>query len=450
MLFEDRTGPDFGDRAPTYPPTGEVAPWYQDAKFGIFVHWGLFSVPAWADLHRDVDGNPVNVPIEDAYKRHRYAEWYANSVRVEGSTARLRHEQVYGVGTNYEDFADAWELPEFDAGSFIGQLTDAGARYIVPVTKHHDGFCLWDTATTGFNSVKRGPGRDLMTELHDATRAAGVRFGTYFSGAHDWHVDTHGPITNDAEIFLHRRNDVAFARYSAAQLREIIDRFRPDVLWNDIDWPDAGKGPEDYGVAALLREYFDAVPHGVTNDRWGVPYHGYLTREYHGVDGVEPRVWEATRGLGYSFGYNQDEGPEESMSGAEVIHFLIDTVAKNGNLLLNIGPRADGSIPEIQARALAELGSWLRTNGEAIFATRPWLRPGSDHIRYTQGRDGAVNLISLDPSAPIELPPELEGRDLHVVGKEAAARVSAQDGRIESAEILRVVGESPAAVITAI
>lgn len=449
MLFEDRIGPDFGARAPEYPTTGEVSPWYKDAKFGIFIHWGLFSVPAWADLHRDSSGAPINVPVEDAYLHHRYAEWYANSVRIEGSTARIRHEQVYGVGTSYEDFADMWSLPEFDAEAFIGQLTATGAKYIVPVTKHHDGFCLWDTASTGFNSVQRGPRRDLIAELHDATRAAGLRFGTYFSGAHDWHVDPHPPITNDAEVFLNRRNDENFARYSAAQLREIIDRFRPDVLWNDIDWPDTGKGPEDFGVAQLLREYFETVPGGVTNDRWGVPYHGFLTREYHAVGGIEARAWEATRGLGYSFGYNQDEGPDESMSGVQAIHFLIDTVAKNGNLLLNVGPRADGSIPEVQARTLAEIGQWLGVNGAAIFETRPWIRPAEDHVRFTQGADGSVNLITLDPDAPTVIPSELTGRELAVLRDGGAVPIEAESGRIEAATLREIVGEGPAAVITA-
>lgn len=428
MLFEDRIGPDFGERAPTYPTTGEVSDWYRDAKFGIFIHWGLFSIPAWADLHRNDQGEKINVPVEDAYLHHRYAEWYANSMRVEGSTAAAYHERTYGVGTSYEDFADMWELPNFDAANFIGQLAATGAQYIVPVTKHHDGYCLWDTATTPFNSVRRGPRRDLIAELHDATRAAGLRFGTYFSGAHDWHVAHHGPITNDAEVFLNRRNDEAFARYSAAQLREIVERFRPDVLWNDIDWPDAGKGPEDYAVAALLEEYYAAVPSGVTNDRWGVPYHGYLTREYHGVDGHQERVWEATRGLGYSFGYNQDEGPEESLSGTEVVHLLADTVAKNGNLLLNVGPRADGSIPEVQARSLAEVGQWLRVNGSAIFETRPWLRPFDGSVRYTQAPDGAVHLINLEPSAPVQLPGELTDRRLFVLTPSGEQEIAQADG----------------------
>lgn len=417
MRFEDRIGPDLGVDAPTYPEAGQVPGWYRDAKLGIFVHWGLFSVPAWADLHRDASGRPEVVPEEQSYLRHRYAEWYANTVRIPGSTARTRHERLYGVGTSYEDFADHWRADAFDAQVLVDQLAATGAGYIVPVTKHHDGFCLWRTSTTGFNSVRRGPGRDLIAELHAATRAAGLRFGTYFSGGHDWHVSPYPPITSDVELFTHRRNDAAFAQYCADQLRELVENFAPDVLWNDIEWPDGGKGTEDYGLAALLEEYFRRVSHGVVNDRWGVPYHGYLTREYIAVDGAQPRVWEATRGIGHSFGYNQDEDSSESLSGTEVVRYLVDTVSKNGNLLLNVGPRADGTLPEVQSRVLAELGQWWAVNAAAVEGTRPWIRPHDGSVSYTAGAHGEVYLISRDPASGwMHVPQELQGRRLRVLG----------------------------------
>lgn len=146
------------------------------------------------------------------------------------------------------------------------------------------------------------------------------------------------------------------------------------MLWNDIEWPDGGKGREEYGVAALLERYLTAVPDGVVNDRWGVPYHGFLTREYSYVADVQEQVWESTRGLGFSFGYNQAEDDRHSLSGAELIRLFVDVVAKNGNLLINAGPRADGSIPDLQLAAMRELGAWLRVNGAAVYGTRPWLR----------------------------------------------------------------------------
>lgn len=417
MRFEDRVGPSWGAAPSAYPTPGEVPRWYRDAKLGIFIHWGLFSVPAWADLHRDGDGKPEQVPTEQDYLRHRYAEWYANTVRIPGSTARTRHERRYGVGTSYEDFADHWHAEAFDADALVDQLAATGAGYIVPVTKHHDGFCLWDTRTTGFNSARRGPGRDVIAELHAATRAAGLRFGTYFSGGHDWHVSPYPPITSDVELFTHRRNDAAFAQYCADQLRELIEHFTPDVLWNDIEWPDGGKGTDDYGVAALLAEYFQQVPDGVVNDRWGVPYYGYLTREYIGVDGAQQQVWEATRGIGHSFGYNQDEDSSESLSGTDVVRYLVDTASKNGNLLLNVGPRADGTLPQVQSRVLTELGQWWSVNAPAIEGTRPWIRPADGPVSYTAGRHGEVYVISRAPeSGRMRIPEELAGRSLSVLG----------------------------------
>lgn len=407
MNFEDRTGPAFGEDAPAY-PTNTVPDWYRDAKLGFFVHWGLYSVPAWAVQH----GPGVKIPTEDAYAYHQYAEWYGNTVRIPGSPTWQRHQELYGPGTTYEDLADLWDASAFDADAFVGELVGAGARYIVPTTKHHEGFCLWDSATTGFNAAKRGPRRDLIKELHDATRARDTRFGVYFSGALDWHVGDHPPIESDTDLFRFRRNDAHYARYATAQVDELIERFAPDVLWNDIDWPDGGKGHEDFAVAALLRRYFDRVPGGVVNDRWGVPYHGYLTREYTTIDEILEPVWESTRGLGYSFGYNQAEDTRHSLSGDELVRMFVDVVSKNGNLLINVGPRADGSIPDLQVKAMRELGAWLRVNGDAVYSTRPWIRAGeaTGAPRAYTASAGRVHLHAMDPSrGTIALPADLAG-----------------------------------------
>ncbi|MFF2484910.1 alpha-L-fucosidase [Microbacterium sp. NPDC058062] len=426
MNFETRTGPDLGDAAPEYPDT-PVPEWYRDAKLGFFVHWGLYSVPAWAPAHP-----PGGVPTEDAYAHHQYAEWYANTVRIAGSPTWRRHQELYGTGTSYEDLADQWNPGGFDADAFVGALVDAGARYVVPTTKHHDGFCLWDTATTSFSAARRGPRRDLIAELHDATRRAGTRFGVYFSGALDWHVSDYPPIESDTDLFRFRRADEWFSRYAAAQLDELVDRFRPDLLWNDIEWPDGGKGRQDYAVAALLRRYLAAVPDGAVNDRWGVPRHGFLTREYTHVADIVAEPWESTRGLGYSFGYNQAEDASHSLSGAALIRLLADVVSKNGNLLINVGPRADGSIPELQERAMRELGAWLRRDGDAIYATRPWVRAYEETgaPRAYTAAEGVVNVIALDPAAGgFDLPEELAGRPARWADGSEAALERTPDGR---------------------
>ncbi|MDO5081899.1 MAG: alpha-L-fucosidase [Arachnia propionica] len=425
LNFEERTGPDLGV---SYPDVS-VPEWYRDAKLGVFIHWGVFSVPAWARPH---DGH---VPVEDAYAHHQYAEWYANTVRIPGSPTRSHHVSRYGTGTTYEDLADQWVLTDFDASRLVQAVLRSGARYVVPVTKHHDGFCLWDTATTGFNAVRRGPGRDLVRELAEATRAAGARFGVYFSGALDWHVSDLPPIRSDRDLFTLRRNDEEFARYAAAQLEELIDRFAPSVLWNDIEWPDAGKGDDDFGVAALWRRYLSAVPDGVVNDRWGVPAHGHLTREYTDVTGIQPVVWESTRGLGRSFGYNSAEDESHCLDAADLIRYLVDVVANNGNLLINVGPRADGSVPELQQLALDGLGQWLSVNGEAVFGSRPWLRSGEGPVRHTVV-GGQVFAHVLDPqSGVLRLPAEL--RRAPSVSWLGGGQVPVHDGEVVIPEPLR-------------
>ena len=426
MNFESRVGPEFGAQAPTYPEVS-VPDWYRDAKLGFFVHWGLYSVPAWGTTVGD-----RTVPTEDAYAHHQYAEWYGNTVRIPGSPTWERHQRLYGTGTSYEDLAELWHADAFDADAFVGELVQAGARYIIPTTKHHEGFCLWDTETTSFNSVQRGPRRDLVAALHGAARRMGTRFGVYFSGALDWHVSEFPLIESDTDLFRFRRNDEYFARYAASQLDELIQRFTPDVLWNDIDWPDSGKGRQEYGVAALLNRYFEAVPDGIVNDRWGVPFHGYLTREYTDVVAALDTVWESTRGLGFSFGFNQDEDARHSLSGVALIRLLVDVVSKNGNLLINVGPRADGSIPELQLDAMRRLGVWMRTNGDTIYGTRPWRR-ASEPLgapRAYVASERAVHVHALDPSVGVlDLPADLEnGREMRWADGQPAELSRRADG----------------------
>ena len=438
ISFDDRHGPADAAPASAYPDLA-VPDWYRDAKLGMFVHWGLYSVPAWADVLDRSD-----VTAETAYARHQYAEWYANTVRIDGSPTRERHEQLYGVGRSYEDFAEEWQPANDAAAGIVDLAARAGARYLVPTTKHHDGFCLWDSSTTSFTAAQRRPGRDLIAELAAATREAGLRLGLYYSGALDWHVSDFPPMTSNDDLFALRRNDPAFAAYTAAQLRELIDRFAPDLLWNDIDWPDAGKhlGPDS--LVELFTEYLSAVPDGLVNDRWGVPAHGVLTREYQDIDAVQDEVFEATRGLGLSFGYNADESAEHALDGPGLIRLLVDVVSKNGNLLINVGPRADGSIPPLQSAALEQLGEWLAAHGDAIHGTRPWLheavRIPPEGVRFTRGRaaDGSSACgSSADGSAADG------GAVLHTLLLDPAAGPVTLDAQVSAAmrELAEVTGE---------
>ncbi|WP_250506168.1 alpha-L-fucosidase [Bowdeniella massiliensis] len=402
--FEDRTGPANLAATVRY-PDATVPDWYLDAKLGFFIHLGLYSVPAWAYRPGGPysEGEPAPTPMELAYSHHRYAEWYGNTWRLPDSPCRKFHEDSFGVGTSYEDFADRFTPHSENLAELTSRLIGAGGRYIVPTTKHHDGYCLWDTETTNFNSVKRGPGIDVIDAVASVVSDSDARLGLYFSGALDWHVSDFPPINSDTDLFAFRRNDENYAQYAATQLLELIDRFKPDLLWNDIDWPDGGKGTADFALASILTQYYEHFPEGVVNDRWGIPHHGFLTREYSHVPDIMDRPWEATRGLGRSFGINTNEDPADRLSSLELIHLLLDVSAKGGNLLINVGPDAAGELDTYQSKTVDDLGEWMSQFGALLYGTRPataftaespgdlrFVTKGQDLICYVRDRSASV------------------------------------------------------------
>jgi alpha-L-fucosidase len=366
--------------------------WYADAKFGIFVHWGAYSVPAWAEPTGELGA----VDDHTWFRHNSYAEWYWNTIRFDDSPARKHHHEIYGDAP-YDDFLDAWRAEEFDPQHWCDLFARAGARYVVPTTKHHDGIALWDApGTAARNTVHRGPRRDLIGDLASATRAAGMRFGVYYSGGLDWSVTTHLPvIENSAHVRALRPNDAAYAAYAYVHVRDLVDRYRPDVLWNDIEWPDAGKHDGALGLAELFRHFYATVPDGVVNDRWGDTHWDYRTSEYQlGLEVETAPAWENNRGIGLSFGYNQVEDSRHLMSGPRLVRHLVDVVSRGGNLLLNVGPTASGLIPDGQRTTLEELAGWMAVHGGVIHGSRP-LDPGiaeaSDEpwVRWTRSGDRA-------------------------------------------------------------
>ncbi|HLL68936.1 MAG TPA: alpha-L-fucosidase [Micromonosporaceae bacterium] len=345
-----------------------VPTWFTEAGLGIFIHWGAYSVPAW--------GEPVGElgTVDDAtwFQHNPYAEWYWNTIRLSGSPASQRHREMYGDAT-YDDFLDSWTASQFDAADWLSLFARAGARYVVPTTKHHDGIALWDAPGTGTrNTVRRGPRRDLVGELAAATREAGLRFGVYYSGGLDWSVTDLPPIRTQPDVVGLRPRDAAYAAYAALQVRDLIDRYRPDMLWNDIEWPDAGKHDGELGLFQLFEQYYATVPEGVVNDRWGETHWDFRTSEYqHGLANESAAAWENCRGIGLSFGYNQAEDEAHSLDGPGVVRHLVDVVSRGGNLLLNVGPTADGRIPDVQRWALEGLAGWMQVNAAAVHGVRP-------------------------------------------------------------------------------
>ncbi len=374
-------------------------PWFNDAKLGIFVHWGLYSVPAWATPVGELGKIDWNV----WFKNNPYAEWYLNSLRIDGSPTQKHHYETYGKDFGYMDFVPTFNeaVQSWDPATMAGVFADTGARYVVLTSKHHDGFTLWPSEVNNphLPPEKQHASRDIVGDLTKAVHNAGMKMGLYYSGGLDWSFNP-TPIETREQVRSTINHTEEFANYADAHWRELIAKYEPIVLWNDIGYP------KQAHLAEIIADYYNRFPDGLMNNRFetgieGDPprHHDFVTPEYAKMDEITDYKWESCRGLGYSFGYNQVETEKQIIGEDELIHLLTDIVSKNGNLLLNVGPKADGSIAELQLARLKTLGEWLGVNGEAIFDTKPWERAegqtsdGTD-VRFTS-KDGAVYAVVL-------------------------------------------------------
>ena len=391
-----------------------VPEWFQDAKLGIFIHWGLYSVPAWAPP----TGELGKIDWNTWFANNPYAEWYLNSLRITGSPTYKHHLATYGKNFDYYHFADAFNQgsANWQPDKWSSLFKKTGARYVVLTTKHHDGFRLWPSHVTNPHAAGRqlSAKRDLVGDLTSAVRSSGLKMGLYYSGGLDW-TFTSEPIRNRADLKARVPQSQQYASYADAQWRELIERYHPAVLWNDISYPKLGRIPQ------IFAQYYNTVPGGVINNRFDVPFADYTTPEYAKYDKITFEKWETCRGLGFSFGYNQVEGPDQVIAPGKLVALLVDIVSKNGNLLLNIGPKPDGAISDIQLDRLHKLGAWLDINGEALFDSRPWVRPsattpGGADIRFT-AKAGSLYAIYLNP---------LKGSTLTIPGVRAAAGTRAR------------------------
>lgn len=328
--------------------------WYLDAKFGIEFHWGLYSVPAWAPPH---DSLP-------------YAEWYWNKISNESPTNVWWqfHKMRYGGDFRYPDFAPQFRAELFDAERWADLFAKSGAQYVVPTSKHHDGFCLWPSLEASrdwgrpWNSMEIGPHRDVLGEMAKAVRQRGLKFGVYYS-LYEWFNPIY--LTNRAAYVT---------EHMIPQFKDLVTRYQPAVVYTDGEWD---MDSADWKSPELVAWLFNESPckdYVVINDRWGKEtrhrHGGFFTTEYGAglKDGLHP--WEESDGMGYSYGYNRAENLEDYKSSRQLILMLCDLVSRGGNFFLDIGPRADGGIPVIMQERLLEMGDWLRVNGEAIYGTR--------------------------------------------------------------------------------
>ena len=357
------------DTRPQFEPTWESLnarkspEWFRDAKLGIFIHWGVYSVPSICDLST-------------------YSEWYLWWLKTgsHGGLVRKFHEKNYGADFGYEEFAPMFRAELWDPQQWAGLFKRAGARYVVLVSKHHDGFALWPNEHAGkargydWNSVDTGPKRDLCGELAEAVRAEGLRMGFYYSFM-EW--DNPLYVQNDPEAVKRYVDEMMIP-----QIEELVTRYQPAVFWPDGEWNLPDTSWRSTEILEWLYENCANPEELVVNDRWGRGLRGqvgdYYTTEYGSMgnsSGVadETKPFEECRGIGHSFAFNRLENYDAYLTRDALVQMLIDLVAKGGGMLLNLGPTADGRIPVIQQDRLVALGEWLEVNGEAIYGTRKGL-----------------------------------------------------------------------------
>jgi alpha-L-fucosidase len=380
--------------------------WYDDAKFGIFIHWGPYAVPCYAPVDHDMGDLFAAHDWAGVFRNSPYTEWYLNSWSLEGSPTALHHAATYGdrpYAGFVEEFRDRSRHVRVEAWAEL--FVAAGAQYVVPVTKHHDGFLMWQSETENPHRDGWMAERDHIGELADAVRTRALRFGVYYSGGLDW---TFSPPPIDSLLAMMQAipSSGEYAEYVTAHVRELIERFTPSLLWNDIGWP-RSLDPND-----TFAHYYDRVPDGIVNDRFDIiavgqgRLHTDIATPEYSTEASADRKWEVCRGIGRSFGYNRMETEATMPSVDELVWMLVDIVARGGNLLLNVGPTADGQIPIAQAARLTALGWWLRVNGRAIYGTRPWRAPvltSADGRAVRCTTNGSTTFLCVQGAPSVEL-----------------------------------------------
>ena len=380
----------WGQSQKRYEPTWEsldsrpLPQWYDDAKLGIKIHWGVFSVPSWA---------PTAENLEKGTNKN-FAEWYWYNMSDPDGPQRKHHDSMYGPDFRYQDFAPLFTAELWDPDEWAELVKRSGAGYVILTSKHHEGFCLWPNRESwNWNSVDIGPHRDIAGELTAAVRKRGLKMGFYYS-FYEWF----NPLYNsDVDRYVDE--------HMLPQLYDLVTRYEPDLVYGDGAWDH----PSDvWKTKEFLTWLFNESPvrdHVMINDRWGSEtrsrHGGYYLSEYFKYTGENAKLgpehkWAETRSIGASFGFNRNENYDDYQTSEELIHLFINVVARGGNLCLNIGPASDGTVPVIMQERLIDIGDWLWVNGEAIYKSKVWrVTEDGDAVRYTT-RDGAVYAIVLD------------------------------------------------------
>lgn len=321
--------------------------WFQNAKLGIFIHWGLYSVPAYGG-------------------KESYSEWFLRGLQTNDSIRVNFMKETYGEDFTYNDFAHEFKAELFDPEEWANLFKKAGAKYVVLVSKHHDGYTLWPSKyNRNWNSVDTGPNRDIVGELTEAVRDAGLKMGLYYSlmewnhPLHRWYTDPNDSVAEYVETYM------------IPQFKELVSTYKPSLIFTDGGWFNTAKQMHS---AELIHWYYQLIgEEAIVNNRWGHGLDvGFLTPEYSAGITETERAWVEVRGLGRSFGLNRNEDLDAYATSDELIERFVQTVANGGGMILNVGPRADGQIPLLQQERLMQLGHWLDVNGEAIYGSHPF------------------------------------------------------------------------------
>lgn len=307
--------------------------WWHEARFGMFIHWGLYSLLGRHEWVMENEGIPVS---------------------------------------EYAPLAKQFKPKAFPARIWAKLARETGMRYMVMTTKHHEGFCHFDTKTTEYCAPKQGPGRDLVREYVDAARGEGMRVGFYYS-LMDWHHPDGARCATDEAA---RKR---FVDYIHTHIRELMTNYgKIDVLWYDVAWPLEPTGWESERMNKMV---FELQPDIIVNNRNKLPG-DFSTPEQQIKAETEGRAWESCMTLNDSWGYQRAD--DDWKSPRRVIQNLIACSRDTGNYLLNIGPRGDGSVPEDSVRVLAEVGQWLRRNGDSIYNSDPCQPRRSNYASFTR------------------------------------------------------------------
>jgi len=366
--------------------------WLRDAKFGLFMHWGLYAVPAHAS---------------EWYEKHMYG----NPPITQWHTEHFGAPDKFG----YKDFIPMFTCSNWNPDAWAELFKKAGAKFVIPTAEHHDGFALWNSAANRFNAVQMGPHRDLIGDLSKAVRKKGLKFGVSNHGIeHFTFIQPTRGTTNDLYdpqwkdfYSVADRSDAACEKFLeswVAQNIELIDHYQPDILWFDNGVNSRVFDPIKLKVAAYYYNRADAWGKEVSLSTKDSAYlaGSYLDfeRNSRAPKASTDYPWFVDEPVLQRFGYTEGSPIADA---AHVIHLLVDCTSKNGGLLLNISPKADGTIPDDQQRLLLQIGAWLDVNGDAIYATRPWRQFSEGKIRFTTRNHDLYAIFSDWPADGISI-----------------------------------------------